>query len=93
MICLTPESRLVRPQETIATEIDREIILMDIEAGSYYGLEGPARSVWEALSSPISYGQLLDKITAEYEIDYAECSKDLQSFLQDLVDQGLLQVE
>jgi len=93
MISLTQDSILVRPQETIATEIDREIIVMDIEAGSYYGLEGPARSVWEALSAPISFRELLDKISGEYEIDLATCSEDVRVFLLELAQEGLLHVE
>jgi hypothetical protein len=47
-----PEDKLSRAQEMLSTELDQETILMSIDAGAYYGLEGPARSIWEILEPP-----------------------------------------
>ena len=43
------EDKLSRVQDLLSAEFDQETVLMSIDAGAYYGLEGPARSIWEIL--------------------------------------------
>jgi hypothetical protein len=77
----------------ISTNLDEETVLMSIEAGAYYGLEGPARSIWEALEKPITYSELLLQLTEEYQTTTETCAPDVEKFLQEMVREGLLRVE
>ena len=84
---------LRRSTDLIATELDDETVLMSITAGVYYGLEGPARTIWEKLDSPMTFGQLVDTLTREYRVSRETCSSDLQGFLAQMESEELVHVD
>jgi hypothetical protein len=88
-----PEDRLTRTEDMLSTELDRETVLMSIDAGAYYGLEGVARSVWESLATPITFAALVDRMAAEYEVARDVCAADMERFLAEMEREGLLRVE
>lgn len=88
-----PEVRLSRVQNLLSTELDEETVLMSIDAGAYYGLEGPARSIWEILETPITFSSLVDRLIQEYRVSPETCAADLERFLGEMEREGLLRVE
>lgn len=93
MRSFSPEDMLYRTQEMLSTELDQETVLMSIDAGAYYGLAGPARSIWEKLKTPITFSALVDLLVKEYEVTPESCAADLQGFLSEMEQKGLLRVE
>lgn len=65
---------------------------MSIDAGAYYGLAGPVRSIWEKLETPITFSALVALLVKEYEITPEACAADLQGFLGKMEQKGLLRV-
>ena len=59
------ESKLSRVENLLSTELDQETVLMSIDAGAYYGLEGPARCIWEILETPLTFSALVDRLVQE----------------------------
>jgi hypothetical protein len=45
---------------------------------------------WEALRTQQPLGPVIEKITAEYDVEYSQVLDDLQAFLQDLSNYGLI---
>jgi hypothetical protein len=88
-----PEDKLVRAQEILSTELDQETVLMSIDAGAYYGMGEPARSIWEKLATPITFSALVDELVQEFEVPHEACAADLQGFLAEMEREGLLRVE
>jgi hypothetical protein len=88
-----PEDRLSRIKDLLSTELDHETVLMSIDAGAYYGLEGAARSIWEKLENPTSFSELVDCLLREYRVSRETCASDLQKFLAEIEREGLLRVE
>ena len=88
-----PEDRLSRVQNMLSTELDQETVLMSIDAGAYYGLEGPARSIWEILETPLTFSALVDRLVEEYQVSPETCAADLERFLSEMEREGLLRVE
>jgi hypothetical protein len=87
------EDRLSRVQNLLSTELDQETVLMSIDAGAYYGLEGPARSIWEILETPLTFSALVDRLVEEYQVSPETCAADLERFLEEIEREGLLCVE
>jgi hypothetical protein len=77
----------------LSTELDEETVLMSIDAGAYYGLKGPARSIWEKLESPLTFSTLVDRLVKEYRITPEACAADVAGFLAEMEQEGLLRVE
>jgi hypothetical protein len=88
-----PEDKLSRTHDMLSTELDQETVLMSIDAGAYYGLAGPARSIWEKLEKTLTLSALVDQLVLEYKITPEACAADLQGFLGQMEREGLLRVE
>jgi hypothetical protein len=88
-----PEDMLTRNTEMLSTELDQDIVLMNIDAGAYYGLAGTARSIWEKLATPMTFSALVGMLVDEYEITPEAVAADLQGFLGKMERKGLLHVE
>jgi hypothetical protein len=88
-----PDDKLVRTDEVLSTHLDQETVLMSIDAGAYYGMEGTAQSIWEKLAVPITFSALVDALVEEYEVPHDTCAADLQGFLAEMEREGLLRVE
>jgi hypothetical protein len=93
MRSFNPEDRLSRTENMLSTDLDQETVLMSIDAGAYYGMAGPARSIWEKLATPMTFSALVDLLVEEYAITPEACAADLQKFLGDMEREGLLHVE
>ncbi len=92
MRSFSPEDRLSRAESMLATELDQETVLMSIDAGAYYGLKGPARSIWEQLETPLTFSALVDRLVKEYRVTPEACAADLVGFLAEMEQEGLLRV-
>jgi DNA-directed RNA polymerase delta subunit len=77
----------------LSTELDQETVLMSIDAGAYYGLEGPARNIYEKLKTPMTFSELVRQLVAEYEVSAETCAADVEKFLGEMEREGLLRVE
>ena len=88
-----PLDKLARAQEMISTELDRETVLMSIDAGAYYGLAGPAQRIWEVLETSMTFSALIDRLVKEYNVTPEACAADVERFLAEMEEEGLLRVE
>lgn len=82
---------LERNPELVAADLDGELVMMNAEAGAYYGISGVGARAFELLANPISIDGLVDVITQEYEVDAETCRRDMQTFVQKLVSNQLVQ--
>jgi hypothetical protein len=87
---LTLDSIIQRDPEIIAAEADKDLIMVSIATGSYYGLSDVARAIWEAIERPKRISDLIDDLTASYQIDSSSCEEQTLSFLEALLNEGLL---
>lgn len=76
--------------ETLHSKIDDEVILMSIEADSYFGLDPIASRIWELLEQPKTLDELVALLMEEYEVDASTCTEDVRALLGDLQDKGLV---
>ncbi len=47
--------------------------------------------VWELVDGQRSISQIAQEITQDYEVSFDDANKDLQDYLNIMIDQGLLQ--
>ena len=86
------ETLFVRDGDLLATELaSQELVLLDIERGTYFGVEGVARLLWDALATPTALGGLVALLReAHPEVDAAACERDVRAFLSELHAHGLV---
>ena len=88
-----PDDRIIRAPEMLSTDLDEETVLMSIDAGAYYGLEGPAQCIWNNLATPLTFSALVDRLVKEYRVEPDICTADVEKFLAEMEREGLLRVE
>jgi hypothetical protein len=94
----TPAGRLngdcvvQRDHDVIAAEADQDLVMVSIANGLYYAVSDIAREIWEAIDRPKKISDLIDDLTATYNVDHQLCEEETLSFLEDLRTEGLLQV-
>ena len=90
---LTLNSIVQRDPEVIAGEVDQDLIMVSIASGHYYGVSDVAREIWDAIESPKRVADLVNDLTARYNVDSCSCKEQTLSFLEALLGEGLLQVK
>jgi hypothetical protein len=72
-------------------EIDGEIVLLDTEASKYLAGNRTAGALWPKLAAGATRQELLDELLAKFDVDGDTASRDLDAFLEDLAERGLLE--
>jgi len=90
---LTLNSIIQRDPEIIAAEADQDLIMVSIATGNYYGVSDVAREIWDAIEQPKRVSDLVDELKAGYSVNPALCEEQTLSFLNALLDEGLLQLK
>lgn len=81
---ITPDSIVSQSKGQVSTEIDGEIVLMDIEKGSYYGMNPILSHIWKLIEKPTAVSALCAQLMEEYDVSREECQKDVLESLEQL---------
>lgn len=79
-----------RRDDLTAVSMDDETVMMDLDSGAYFGLNGSAGLLWETLATPQNADSLSQHLLAHYQVDAATSLRDVEAFLAKLVDKGLI---
>jgi hypothetical protein len=63
-----------------------------VKTGKYYGLNAVVARVWSLIATPSSVAEVRDSIAAEYQVDPAECERDLIGIFEELVAAGVVEI-
>ena len=74
-------------------ELGAELVALDGEAGTCFGFNEVATSVWHALSEPRSFDELCTGLLGEYDVDPDQCRSELKALLDDMQARGLVAVD
>jgi len=83
--------RVVATDGVLVSEVDDEQVLLDTDAGTYYGLNAVGTVLWDALQEPRSVEELVALTAEEFDVSSAECRDDVQSFVTDLDEADLVE--
>jgi len=75
------------------TEVDDELVLLNLETGSYYGLNHIGTELVNAIKCNIPIKQIILNLSEQYQIEADVVSTDIQQLIDQLLDQKLLAVE
>ena len=87
---LPASAPLVRSESVVFTELDDEVVMLDVKSGQYYELDAIGARIWVLLEDKPSMTALRDALTAEYDVDGETCLKDLDDFIGNLAQLGLV---
>jgi hypothetical protein len=89
---LSGASSIVASKEQASSSLDGEAVILNLNSGIYYTLNAVGASIWNLIQEPRTVNDIRNAILAEYEVESAQCERDLVALLQQLEAEGLIEV-
>ncbi len=91
MVQITIDSIIQRnDNRVVTTELDDEMVMMDVQSGTYIRLNKIARVIWEQIQTPLMVNELVGNLINKYEVDENQCEREVIACLSKMEEQGLL---
>jgi hypothetical protein len=81
---------LQRKSDSLFSEIDGEVVMLSIENGEYYGMDEIGSRIWHLLENPLTFKELIAKLTVEFTVSDDQCKSDVIGFLDKLIEKKLI---
>jgi hypothetical protein len=67
-------------------------VLLNVDTGDYYTLNGSGTLVWELLERPVTGSDILAALCTGFDVEEPQARQDLAEFLTDLAREGLISI-
>ena len=91
-MAINSESTISKNPQIISSKMDDEVVMMSVEKGNYYGLNRVGSEIWEKLTEPLTVSLLCDKLLQEFDVEKEQCEREVITYLEKLVSEGLILV-
>jgi hypothetical protein len=85
-----PDDRWAASSHVHCREFDGELVMLDLESGQYFALEGSGVRMWEGLAAGRSPSEIARDLAREYDVAESVAATDCIRLAEDLVGRGLL---
>lgn len=79
--------------EQISSELNGEVVILNLSSGVYYGLNEVGTRIWELIQQPRSFKELHSILLGEYEVSSDACQQELTTLLLELKNACLIEVK
>jgi len=81
------------PADVVSCALGDEVVLLALDSGVYFGLEGVGVRIWELLSGGAgSARDICAALVSEYEVEPERCREDVLRFLEEMRSRGLIRL-
>ncbi len=84
--------RAAVPADVLVQELQGESVLLNMQTGRYFGLDGVGTRMWTALTTAESLRAACDNLAEEYDVERERLERDLRALVEKLVEHGLVEV-
>ena len=70
--------------------VGEEIVLLDLDSGTYYGLDAVGGRLWDLITGSATIGEAIDAMLDEYEVEREVLERDVLKLVDELAEKGLL---
>ena len=86
------EDRVTIPKGVLLSAVEGESVLLNLESERYFGLDEVGTRMFSVLTESNSIQVAYEVLLDEYDVDAESLRSDLISLIDNLVDQGLMEV-
>lgn len=84
--------KVIKNKNIDCTNIDNEKVMMDLNKGRYFYLNEVGSHIWELLDEKKCIKDLITEIVNIYDISEDNCKSEVNNFLIDLKNGGLIEI-
>ena len=82
--------RYVQNKEIVQSKIGEEVVMLDMESGSYFGLNAVASAIWEKLEHAVDFKELVESLLTQFDVDQTECEADTKELLEQMLANNII---
>lgn len=87
------EDCIVASEDIVAREVGGETVLLDLEAGTYFGLNPVGGRIWKMLEgNRLRLSEMCDRLESEYAVERATLESDVLALVSDLLANKLVKL-
>jgi hypothetical protein len=86
------QAKISVPKQVLVRTFQNESVLLNLDSECYHGLDDVGTRMWQALSQSENIQAAFESLLPEYEVDAATLQKDLEAFIEKMVERGLVEV-
>ena len=90
---ISPQAIISPMPEQISSELNGEVVILNLSSGVYYGLNEAGTRIWELLQQPRSFKELHSVLIKEYDVQPDTCRQELLKLLLELKTACLIEVK
>jgi hypothetical protein len=92
MVEIGEESMVCWSAAPVATEVNGEVVLMNLDRDRCYGLGETGSEIWRRLAEPVRVSALAKQLRATYDAAPGELEADVMRTLREFLAEGLIEV-
>lgn len=85
------DSQLSISADVMVRQVGDETVLLDLKTERYVGLDGVSTRIWQVLTAEGTVQAAYDTLLAEFDVDPERLRADLEDFVQELLQFGLVE--
>lgn len=82
-----------RPDRFVETEIDDEIVVMDLDSGNFFSLKDTALEIWRLVDGARTRADITAALAEIYDAGEGDLADDIAEFLDQALAAGLLEAQ
>ncbi|MBI1801545.1 MAG: PqqD family protein [Chloroflexi bacterium] len=90
---ITLDTVIARRTDLLSAELsDTELVMLNVERGSYYGVVETAQAIWSYLDEPRSSAAVCAHLLTRFAVDRETCEREVLAFVNELLKDDLVRV-
>src|SRR5689334_19759138 len=89
---LSSSDTVVRSCECLEAEIENEIVALNVENSTCYGLNASGSTIWRQIKTPTQIANLCAQLVTEYKVEGQVCERQVLDLLEELRAEGLIKI-
>lgn len=90
---ISESSSLIMKKKVTTTSVDKEIVLLDVEKGEYYGINEVGAQIVELSEEGLSIRKVVKNLCKKYDKNKDKIKKDVLSFAEEMENRGLAKID
>ncbi|PIW44712.1 MAG: PqqD family protein [Zetaproteobacteria bacterium CG12_big_fil_rev_8_21_14_0_65_54_13] len=81
-----------RNPEIVHSDMDGETVMMSVNEGSYYGLNGVGSQIWELLEQEMSVDAICTELLGHFDVEEKQCCSEVLAFLEEMSTSNVIEI-
>ncbi|MEW6607268.1 MAG: PqqD family protein [bacterium] len=86
------DSTIMRSSDQVSTSLGEEVVILSLKSEEYFGLKDVGAYIWNIIQEPKTVKDILEAIVNEYDVEPERCKGDLLALLEQLAEEGIIEV-